>query len=65
MSRKFGICKSNKLISKNRLKKKNGIHDSILKFKGTYKDIVPIGVHRFITKKVNSIGLFYDSQVQS
>lgn len=43
--------------------KKEWYNDSILKFKGTYKDIVPIGVHRMYNEKGEIIsGFLYDSQ---
>ena len=43
--------------------KREWYNDSILKFKGTYKDIVPIGVHRLYNEKGEIVsGLLYDSQ---
>jgi len=43
--------------------KREWYNDSILKFKGTYKDIVPIGVHRLYNEKGEIVsGLLYDAQ---
>lgn len=43
--------------------KREWYNNSILKFKGTYKDIVPIGVHRFYNEKGEIVsGLLYNAQ---